>query len=43
MNKNEFKHYIKDREEVNEVTISIKGAEKLEDYLFPVLVANTLG
>ena len=43
MNKNEFKHYIKDREEVNEVTISIKGAEKLDDYLFPVLIANTLG
>ena len=43
MNKNEFKHYIKGREEVNEVTISIKGAEKLDDYLFPVLIANTLG
>lgn len=43
MNKNEFKHYIKDREKVNEVTISIKGAEELEDYLFPVLIANTLG
>lgn len=42
MNKNEFKHYIKDREEVHEVTISIKGAEKIDDYLFPVLIANTL-
>ena len=43
MNKNEFKHYVKDREEAHEVTITIKGAEKLEDYLFPVLIANTLG
>ena len=43
MNKNEFKHYIKGREEVNEVTITINGAEKLDDYLFPVLIANTLG
>ena len=42
MNKNRFKHYIKDREEVNEVIITINGAEKLEDYLFPVLIANTL-
>lgn len=43
MNKNEFNHYVKGKEEVQEVTISIKGAEKLEDYLFPVLIANTLG
>ena len=43
MNKNEFKHYVKGREETHEVTITIKGAEKLEDYLFPVLIANTLG
>ena len=44
MKKNEFKQYVVCRgEEPQEVTITIKGAEKLEEYMFPILLANMLG
>ena len=44
MKKNEFKQYVVGkREELQEVTITIKGAEKLEEYIFPILLANVIG
>ena len=44
MKKNEFKQYVVVKGgSLQEVTITIKGAEKLEEYMFPVLLASMLG
>ena len=44
MKKNEFKQYVVSRgKETQEVTITIKGAEELDEYMFPILLANMLG
>ena len=44
MKKKEFKQYVVSRgEELQEVTITIKGAEELGEHIFPVIVANMIG
>lgn len=44
MKKNEFKQYVVGRgEETKEVIVTIKGAEELDEYMFPILVANMIG
>ena len=42
MKKSEFKQYLVGKES-EEITVTIKGAEKLDEVLFPILVANMLG
>ena len=44
MKKNEFKQYIVGKgEETKEVIVTIKGAEELGEYIFPVILANMIG
>lgn len=44
MKKNEFKQYVESRgEKVKEVTVTIKGAEKLPEETFPIILANMIG
>ena len=44
MKKKEFKQYVVGRgEEPQEVTVTIKGADELDEYMFPILVANMIG
>lgn len=43
MKKNEFKQYVVVGEEKKEVTITIKGADELEEHVFPVILANMIG
>lgn len=44
MMKKEFKQYVVGKGgEQQEVIITIKGAEKLEEYIFPLLLANMIG
>ena len=41
--KSEFKQYLLAGKESEEITVTIKGAEKLDEVLFPVVLANVLG
>ena len=43
MNKSEFKQYLVEEEKKQEIIVTIKGAEKLDKYSFPVVLANVLG
>lgn len=43
MKKNEFKQYLVGGEETKEVIVTIKGAEELEEHIFPVILANMIG
>ena len=42
MKKSEFKQYLVGKE-LEEITVTIKGAEKLDEVLFPMVLANMLG
>ena len=42
--KSEFKHYLVGKgKESEEITVAINGAEKLDEVLFPIVLANMLG
>ena len=44
MKKSEFKQYLLGKGmESEEITVTIKGAEKLDEVLFPIVLANMLG
>ena len=44
MKKSEFKQYLLGKGmESEEITVTIKGAEKLDEVLFPMVLANMLG
>lgn len=44
MKKSEFKQYLLGKGmELEEITVTIKGAEKLDEVLFPIVLANMLG